>query len=187
MTEPRSSALGDAAEGSTDSGEVADLPKRLQLEPQIVHAIVSGLIGAFIVAVIFLVRDVLAGQALWTPHALGSALFLGEAPPPVGSPEAPTPNAVLVIGYTLVHGSVFVTLGLLATILVPASRFGGRPALGAALTFALLFVLLNVVFTLFSAVFADGSGLQAAWVTIANLLAAGGISAYLTAARHSLA
>jgi hypothetical protein len=73
----------------------------------------AGFLGAAVVALFFLVLDVVAGRPLWTPHALGSALFLGSVP----APHAPV-SLALIGAYTFVHGYVFVSVGLIAAFVL---------------------------------------------------------------------
>jgi len=148
-------------------------PSRLAIPARIVHGILSGVIGASVVAVLFLGIDVAQGRPLWTPHTLGSALFLGRAP-------APEPEAVLVIGYTITHGAVFVSLGLLGATLIPLLSTH-RGLLG----FLGLFVLVEIVFLLFSALFADarGADLHLGFVSLANALAAAAMAGYFARVR----
>lgn len=156
----------DAAAGS--------LPRRLDVSPQIVHGALAGLLGASLVAVLFFVLDLLRGEPLWTPHALGSALFLG------GAPSEPV-SAVLVLGYTLAHAGVFLAFGLLAAL--AQSVLPWRPALARAFVTGLsLFVVFEVtMFALFRGLLVEGAvgALHARWVGIANLLAATGMGGYL--------
>jgi hypothetical protein len=139
----------------------------------IVHGTTSGVIGAFLVALLFLGLDTVMAQPFWTPHALASALFLGETP-------AASPSAVLVIGYTVLHGAVFVSIGMLAAVVLPLLPLERRAALGVAV-FAGLFVVLQSVFALLDALFVApvAEGLRPWAVTTANLLAAAAMSAYL--------
>lgn len=169
---------------SYDGGDAATpveaLPERVGASAWVVQGVASGVIGAFLVALLFLGFDAVQARAFWTPHALGSALFLGEAP-------AADPSAVIVLGYTFVHGAVFVSLGLLAAVLVPlisgTSSFVRRVAL-----FVALFVGLQVVFGLFEMLFAGAVGVDLKpWtVAIANCVAALAMAGYLNAASRSL-
>jgi len=100
----------------------------------------AGLLGAAVVALFFLGLDLMAGRPLWTPTALGSALFLGE---PVAA-DAP-PVLALVAGYTAVHLGVFAGFGLIAAALLSVRH----RASGAARVFgiaALLFAAFDLAF-----------------------------------------
>jgi len=150
--------------------------KPLDASPGILHGAASGVIGAFLVALLFLGLDFVLAKPFWTPHALGSALFLGEAP-------AAAPQPVLVLGYTVLHGAVFLSFGMLAAAALPLAPVARRGRL-AVLAFGGLFVLLQGTFALLDALFVATvtEGLQLWAVTTANLLAAAGMAGYLVVA-----
>ena len=77
------------------------------------EGLVSGLIGAFVVALWFLITDLARGEPFFTPGALGSTLFLGSS-------DLSTVNvsAATVLGYTIVHFVAFITTGLIAAVIV---------------------------------------------------------------------
>jgi quercetin dioxygenase-like cupin family protein len=77
----------------------------------------AGVLGAFAVAVYFLAIDLAAGHPFGTPNALGSALFLG-VPFDTTQPLRP----IVIAGYTLVHGGLFLGLALVVSALVLGSR-----------------------------------------------------------------
>src|SRR5690606_1075247 len=105
-------------------------------DPWVAHGLLAGVVGAAAIALFFLALDVAAGRPLWTPNALGSALFLGVAPPP----DAPI-SAALVGGYTVIHGWVFVSVALIASTLLVGARLPGRTPLAHMLVLAaVLFV-----------------------------------------------
>ena len=99
--------------------------------------LVAGLLGAAVVALWFLVMDVIFREPLYTPAALGSLLFRGA----VGAEEVEI-SAGIVVGYTIVHVLAFLTLGvLISTLLTGLERY---PSLfGAAV---ILFAVSAVVF-----------------------------------------
>src|SRR5260370_3344497 len=80
------------------------------------EGIVSGVIGAVIVAVWFLVYDILAGQAFHTPALLGSVLFNGMQQP--GSVAVTT---AILLGYTALHFFAFLLLCIAASLTTAAS------------------------------------------------------------------
>lgn len=138
---------------------------------------VSGILGALVVAVFFFLVDLVEGTPLWTPTALGSALFRGEA-----LPEQAAWQPGLVLGYTLLHGAVFMAWGALAAFLltlVPLPRSG--VAVGAIASGA-LFVLFEVNFLVLARLFEPRllESLGAGRIALANLLAAGTMGLYLT-------
>lgn len=143
------------------------------------HAgVAAGVAGAATIAVFFLIVDVLAGRAFWTPFALGSAFFLGELPARDAAIEP-----ALVAGYTAMHGAVFVSAGLLASFeLLTGRRLPGSSRRKRALVLAaLLFFGLEAVFLGF-AVFMAPEALAifgVGRVAFANLLAAASMTAVL--------
>jgi hypothetical protein len=167
---------GDAVDRRT-TGEARGLEPTSPRDsmPWLVHGVISGVIGAFLVQLLFLGIDLVMAQPFWTPHALGSALFLGESP-------APSPQLVLVLGYTVLHGAVFVSVGMLAAATLPLVPVRRRLALGA-LTAVALFVVLEGIFALFDVLFvAPVAASPETWaVTLANVLAAVGMGGYLVA------
>lgn len=95
------------------------------------EGIVTGLIGATVVAVWFFIFDVANGRPFFTPGALGSALFLGASTVPevVVSPAT-------VIGYSIMHVLAFAVTGFLAAAIVTAADETPPLILGAAMFFA---------------------------------------------------
>ncbi|MDT8340855.1 MAG: hypothetical protein RQ751_05015 [Longimicrobiales bacterium] len=73
------------------------------------EGLLVGLVGATVVAVWFLLLDVVRGTPLQTPGALGSALFLGARE--AGAIQV---TAWTVGLYTVVHGAAFALVGLVA-------------------------------------------------------------------------
>jgi hypothetical protein len=74
------------------------------------EGLVGGLLGAATVAVWFLIVDSVAGQPLYTPAALGSALLYGSD----GAVEV---SLATVLGYSLLHVAAFLFLGMVAAAL----------------------------------------------------------------------
>jgi hypothetical protein len=136
------------------------------------EGIVSGLIGAAVVAFWFLLFDLLRVQPFFTPGALGSALFLGAT-----SNDAVVINAGTVIGYTLVHLGAFIVTGLIAAAVmthgekVPSLLFGA----------GMLFVAFEAFFMGFIALVAEFLLGALAWWTIliGNMLATLAMGWYL--------
>jgi len=73
---------------------------------------IAGLIGASAVAVWFLVVDLIAGRAFFTPAMLGDALFWGVRDPANVRVAFPT-----VVGYTMFHMLAFVLVGMVGAVL----------------------------------------------------------------------
>jgi hypothetical protein len=154
-------------------------------DPWIQHGAVAGVIGASAIALFFLVVDWIEGRPLWTPHALGSTLFRGEVPEP-GDPI----EGLMVLGYTAIHGAVFIAFGYLAAFerLIGRPRAGGSTAVSLLLTAAVLFAAFELIFEGFAGIFERfsplASQLGGGRVAAANLLAALGMAAYLDWARR---
>jgi len=138
----------------------------------------AGVLGAFVVAVFFLILDLAAGRPFATPTALGAALFLG-----VPLDFARPPSWILITGYSAVHGGLFVALTLIVSSVVLGSP--RRPPGATKLTLVLIgaffasLTLLYVALTLIaSPELANGS--RALLVTLANLLASTAMALLLT-------
>ena len=124
----------------------------VEATPWIGEGILAGGAGAAVIAALFAVLDLAAGRPLWTPHALGAALFLGEP----AAPGAPV-SAALVGGYTVIHTWVFVSIGLLASFLLIGARLPGGGRLVRILVLAgALFLAFGVIFAAFAALLALG-------------------------------
>jgi hypothetical protein len=148
--------------------------------PWVVEGVTAGFVGATALALFFLVIDVWRGQPLATPNALGSALFLGRVPATFASPEP-----VLVVGYTALHGMVFVSAGLVAGFeLLTGGRVPGASATRrTALLCVLLFLFFELAFAGFARLLAPAAAniLGAGPVALANLLAAASMAIFLRA------
>ena len=136
------------------------------------EGVASGLLGAGVVALWFLIFDFGRGEPLFTPGALGSAFFLGA-----DSVEMVQVNAGTVLGYTVVHVLAFIVTGLLAASIVAAAEETPPLLLGAML----FFVVFEAFFMGALAMVAEFLLGALAWETIAvgNLLASGVMGAYL--------
>src|SRR3990172_1355644 len=142
----------------TDAAETS----RVYLE-----GIVAGVIGAATIAIWFLILDTINGRPLYTPTALGTALFRrGEG---LASPESLPISFEMVLLYTWVHGLVFAVIGGVASRLLQLAE--RNPNLGFGIL--LLFVVFEFGF-LSAATLVEGRILQAlAWqaILLGNLLA----------------
>ena len=136
------------------------------------EGIVSGLIGAAVVAVWFLLFDLLRGRPFFTPAALGSALFLGST-----TAADVSVGAATVIGYTVLHILAFVVTGFFAAAIVTAADETPPLILGAVMFFA-VFEALFMALLAMVAEFLLGA---LAWWTIAvgNVIAAVAMGWYL--------
>ena len=136
------------------------------------EGVVTGVIGATIVALWFLLLDLLTREPFFTPAALGSALLYGArgvqevslTPPPV-------------IAYTFLHIAAFAVVGLVATAILTSAEREPRILLGAVL----LFVTFEVLFLGLAAIAASWLLDALGWwnIVVANMLAAFGMGAYL--------
>ncbi|HEY3220787.1 MAG TPA: hypothetical protein VGJ80_08645 [Gemmatimonadales bacterium] len=79
----------------------------LRDHPALLRGVVTGLIGAAVVAAWFFVLDVTGGTPFHTPAALGSALLLGAS-----GPGEIVVTFGLVAVYTVVHVAAFVVAGV---------------------------------------------------------------------------
>jgi hypothetical protein len=130
------------------------------------EGLVAGLIGATAVAAWFLVVDLLGGQLLRTPAALGSAVFLGARG--VATVEI---NALTVLGYTAIHYAAFLLIGLLAAgIVAAAEEYEEAILLGGVLLFVTFEALSIGLLTILASWLVDAL----AWwnIAAANLIAA---------------
>ena len=137
------------------------------------EGIVSGIIGAAVVALWFFAIDTIQGDPLRTPELLGKALL-----------RQPTPAAA-VTSYTIVHGAVFVLFGIVGALLIA----------GAERQPMLIFALV-IVFTSFEIFFFGLILIAASWVLdevagwtifVGNILAATGMLAYYFRRHRTLA
>lgn len=136
------------------------------------EGLVAGLIGAIVLAGFFFILDLTTGRLLFTPAALGSALFQGA-----GEAGAVEVTAATVFGYTLVHVAAFLVAGLAVSALVAQSE--QHPSLLLALV--LLFVTFQTLVIGLLAIVAAWLLDQLAWwaIAVGNLLAAAAMGYYL--------
>lgn len=78
----------------------------LKGHPHLTRGLITGLVGAAVVAAWFLFLDLASGQPFRTPAALGSALLFGAS-----NAEATHVNLGVVAAYTVVHVIVFAVAG----------------------------------------------------------------------------
>jgi hypothetical protein len=136
------------------------------------EGVVTGLIGAAVVALWFLAFDFARGKPLFTPALLGNALFYG-----VGDPSGLRITLGPVIGYTIVHGLAFIAFGIIAASVMSVSE--REPAVFVA--FVILFACFEVfVLGVVGAVGKSMLGALVWWaILIGNLLAATAMIWYL--------
>jgi hypothetical protein len=138
-----------------------------------IEGIVSGLLGASVVALWFLALDTLQGRPLYTPSVLGTALFKGLAE--YGNGPIPV-SGEMVIVFTWLHLLVFTLFGGIAAYLLALAET--RPNLGFGIV--LLFVVFEFGFIAVSMVFAEEVLQALAWpaILVGNLLAAATMGVY---------
>lgn len=141
------------------------------------EGLITGLIGATAVAAWFLIMDAVAGRLLFTPAALGSAVFLGAR-----SADAIQITAATVLGYTALHVAAFALTGLIAAEIVAVAEEHSEVVL---LGGVLLFVTLEAFSIGLLTIVAEWLVEALSWWNIAgaNLVAAVGMGGYLYA-RH---
>ncbi len=136
------------------------------------EGILAGIIGATVVAIWFLIVDAIAGNVLFAPAALGSAIFFGAT-----SPAQVTVDFTTVAGYTLIHYLAFIGVGLIAAAVVRGAEDSPPLVLGLAL----LFVVAETLFIGLVAIAANWILGSFAWwaIVVGNVLAALAMGAYL--------
>ena len=142
-------------------------------------AIYVGGIGGGLVAMFFLVYDVLTrGEALFTPSLMGSVLFDG-----VPADAVHTVSMMAVAKYSIVHFVVFGLLGLGISILTHQAEMRARHPM---LVGGIVFIILEAGFWSAASLVIPGviQRLGALPIAIANLLAAVGIGAFLVFAHR---
>jgi hypothetical protein len=154
------------------SGMRMNLREVLNEHQTVKEGLYAGVLGAVAVALWFLLIDAVRGQLLFTPAALGSALFLGAR----GVAEVQITFA-MVLGYTMLHVAAFIAAGFLASALASAAEREPPVLLGAAL----LFFVLEVMFLGLLAIVASWLLDALNWwsVVAANVIAAAVMGAYL--------
>jgi hypothetical protein len=144
---------------------------RADLSALATDGLFSGIIGAFTVAIFFLILDIVDGRPLFTPSLLGSVVFLGANAESVNTVSLP-----MAAVYTGLHFGAFFCIGVVAAYMV--DRFEHNPPVGAVLI--LLAVCFEAAFFAFTIALAPGVvGVLGAWaVGVANLLAAATMAVY---------
>lgn len=151
----------------------------LRRYPVLFEGLATGLVGAAIVAIWFLIVDLFAGSPLHTPAALASALLLRAA-----SAAEIELNVGVMAAYSILHLSAFVVVGMAFSWLV--QRLQGAPEFGVR-ALAVLLVLEGLFIG--SVGMASGWIVQEmGWVTIlvANGLAVAGMSGWIWRHRSDL-
>ena len=136
------------------------------------EGIVTGLIGAAVVAVWYFVFDIARGQPLLTPSLLAAFVFQGAH-----SPAGVEPSLLPILGYTIMHGLAFVSFGVIAASLVAVAE--REKALFVA--FVILFAAFEVFFIAVLGAFGQSILGALVWwsVLVGNLLASIAMIGYL--------
>jgi hypothetical protein len=100
------------------------------------EGIIAGVLGATTIAIWFLIVDVVAGHALYTPDLLGRGLISILGKPPA----MPDTMATHVLAYTLFHYAAFALVGIIVASIVHQSA--RTPAVLAG--FLVLFVMFEL-------------------------------------------
>lgn len=156
----------------TGPGTVVSWREVLQQHRVVREGLISGLIGAVAVVIWFLAIDLMQGRVLFTPAALGSAVFLGAR-----SAADVQVTAPMVLGYTMFHVGAFLVAGFIASALISEAEKDPPMLLGLVL----LFVTFEVLFFGLIAIMASWLLDSLKWWTIlvANLIAAAAMGFYL--------
>lgn len=133
--------------------------------------LIAGVLGATSVAVWFFIVDMIFGQPLATPFALGRGLIgiLGVVP---------TNKPFVVAIYTVFHYAAFIGVGLLAAVVIHWAENVPSVLAGAFL----FFVAIEAGFYLMTLILARSpsyGGLSAVQVAMGNLIAAIAMGTYL--------
>lgn len=139
-----------------------------------VEGMIAGVIGGSVIALWFLLLDIIQGQPLHTPTVLGTALFATRDA--ISSGEHLHPFRATLM-YTWVHGLVFIIIGVIASWLLGVVE--KKPDLGFGVL--LLFVFFEILFVASTFIFAEPILGVLAWpaVLFGNLLAAAAMAGYL--------
>lgn len=126
---------------------------------------IAGALGATTVAVWFLIVDVIAGHALYTPDLLGRGLISILGKPPM----MPDSTITRVFAYTLFHYVAFILVGVIVAWIVHQSA--RTPGVLAGLL--LMFVIFELGAYMVTGLFTESEFGRLAWyqIFIANLLA----------------
>ena len=136
---------------------------------------IAGIIGAAIIAILFLFLDAVTRLPLYTPTVLGHGLFVG--PDDLASTESMEVSLKLTLLYTWVHWLAFIVLGVIAAQFFSLTK----RKLNLGLSILLLFLILEFGFVGTWFVLAKPVLDQLTWtlVLLGNCLAATGMAIYL--------
>jgi len=107
-----------------------------QRHSSIAEGVLTGVIGAIIVAVWYFIVDTAGGQPLHTPNVLGKIFLRGNLAPSTGHI-----STAAVLSYTVAHFVVFALLGIGLTLLVHQAERNTTLRMGVWLGFVIAFGL----------------------------------------------
>jgi hypothetical protein len=139
------------------------------------EGVLCGLVGAAALALWFLIVDMVAGQPLHTPAALGAGLFRGVE---AGRAATTGGEPALILGYTLFHVMVFAVAGV---ILSHAAEMIEREPAVVLVVFFALFVFFEFAYFVFAVAFVQRvlDSLSWAALLVGNAVAAGAMAGFL--------
>src|SRR5688572_13465046 len=163
----------------TGPGTVVSWRQVLREHRVVREGLIAGAIGGITVAIWFLAIDITQGRILFTPAALGSALFVGAR-----SAAEVQITMPMVLGYSVIHIGAFLVAGFIASALISEAEKDPPMLLGLIL----LFVTFEVLFFGLIAIMASWLLDSIRWWTIlvANLIAASAMGFYLWREHPSL-
>jgi hypothetical protein len=168
--------LGEFMTTANSLGILWEKGRRMAAMPRIyLDGVIAGIIGAAIIAILFLFLDAVTRLPFYTPTVLGTGLFAGADD--LASSERVEVSLKLTLLYTWVHWSAFIVLGIIAAQFLSLTK--GKHTLGLAIL--LLFLILELGFVGSWFVVAEPVLDELAWtmVLVGNLLAATGMAIYL--------
>ena len=150
-----------------DRAKIPNAPRELLFE-----SLYAGVLGGSVVALFFLIADLLDGQPMFTPSLIGSVLFHGASAADVATVR---PDAVVY--FSIVHIAAFTVLGAAISLLVHEIELHSRHPVVLLLV---LFAVIEAAFFVVVPMAMPGviARLGMARVAIANLLAAATIGLF---------
>lgn len=142
-------------------------------------SVFAGLLGASAVAIVFMFFDFMDGRPLFTPSLIGSVLFLGVAAEDVAAVQ---PDAIVY--YSLAHLLAFAAFGTALALMVHEVELHSKHPIVVWLA---LFTTIEVGFYIVAALVLPGvvGILGVVRVGVANLVAAGAITAFFVFYHHA--
>lgn len=107
-----------------------------QRHSTITEGVLTGVIGAVIVAGWYFIVDTAGGQPLHTPSVLGKIFLRGDL-----TPSVERISTAAVLGYTVIHFIVFALVGIGLTLLVHQAERNTTLRMGVWLGFTIAFGL----------------------------------------------